>query len=343
MKKLFALCLTLIFCGSLIAGCGSTAVPTTTASLSAVASGNWKAMDSSAAQGTNLTAVWGSSPSDIFAVGADGMILHYDGQAWSTMTSGTFKHLSGIWGSSPSDVFAVGEDGTILHYDGKSWTTMDSSNTNWLYGIWGTSSKDVFVGGPKSNLHYDGTTWNSSLSVTDWPNSLWGSSSSDVFAVCLGGVILHYDGTTWSSMLTAMLPVTTTKTTADKTTTPTTFTTVNNPFLLYDFYGVWGSSPSDVFAVGGAHYTGKAIILHYDGKIWTTVNVGGADELYGLWGSSTSNIFAVGFTGTVLHFDGKVWSRMTSGTTYDLHGVWGSSPSDVFAVGNGGTILRYYP
>ncbi|MCJ7744191.1 MAG: hypothetical protein MUO99_06480, partial [Dehalococcoidales bacterium] len=34
-----------------------------------------------------------------------------------TPTSGLF----GVWGSSASDVFAVGGVGTILHYDGKSW------------------------------------------------------------------------------------------------------------------------------------------------------------------------------------------------------------------------------
>jgi len=37
----------------------------------------------------NLYGVWGSSSSDIFAVGVSGTTLHYDGSAWSTQTSGT--------------------------------------------------------------------------------------------------------------------------------------------------------------------------------------------------------------------------------------------------------------
>jgi len=47
---------------------------------------------------------------------ADGAILHYDGSTRSKMDAGTIRTLRGVWGSSSSDVFAVGEDGTILHY-----------------------------------------------------------------------------------------------------------------------------------------------------------------------------------------------------------------------------------
>jgi hypothetical protein len=34
------------------------------------------------------------------------------------MSSGTNDTLHGVWGSSGSDVFAVGNYGTILHYSG---------------------------------------------------------------------------------------------------------------------------------------------------------------------------------------------------------------------------------
>ena len=67
---------------------------------------------------------------------------------WSTMTSGTTNDLRGVWGSSGTDVFAVGESGTILHYDGSGsnwssmlygWTDMD------FMGVWGSSGTDVFA------------------------------------------------------------------------------------------------------------------------------------------------------------------------------------------------------
>ena len=74
---------------------------------------SWSSMTSGTTE--RLRSIWGSSSSDVFAVGGSGTILHYDGTAWSEMSSGTTEHLYNVWGSSSSDVFAVGYDGTILH------------------------------------------------------------------------------------------------------------------------------------------------------------------------------------------------------------------------------------
>ena len=41
----------------------------------------------------------------------------------------TGNTLNGVWGSSGSDVFAVGEAGTILHYHGSAWSAMISGTT----------------------------------------------------------------------------------------------------------------------------------------------------------------------------------------------------------------------
>ena len=72
----------------------------------------------------SLSDVWGTSSSDVYAVGWGGTILHYDGHAWEEMPSGTTEGLSGDWGASSSDVFAVGRGNTILHYDGRAWSPM---------------------------------------------------------------------------------------------------------------------------------------------------------------------------------------------------------------------------
>ncbi|MBI5479396.1 MAG: hypothetical protein HY906_11095 [Deltaproteobacteria bacterium] len=90
----------------------------------------WSPMTSGTTQG--LRGVWGSSATDVFAVGGSGTIRHYNGSAGSPMTSGTTQLLFVVWGSSATDVFAVGELGTILHYNGRAWSPMASGTTRWL-------------------------------------------------------------------------------------------------------------------------------------------------------------------------------------------------------------------
>ena len=85
---------------------------------------DWSAMTSGTTN--NLNGVWGSSGSDVFAVGDSGTILHYDGTAWSAVASPTANNLNSVWGSSATDAFAVGDNGTILHYDGLHWSTVAS-------------------------------------------------------------------------------------------------------------------------------------------------------------------------------------------------------------------------
>jgi beta propeller repeat protein len=307
----------------------------------------------------NLYGIWGSSGSDIFAIGGYGRtILHYDGNAWSLMTSGTTGILRGVWGSSGSDVFAVGYGGTILHYDGSAWSLMTSGTPYYLSGVWGSSGSDVFIVGYNGTiLHYDGSAWSlKTTGTTDTLLGVWGSSASDVFAVGVGGTILHYDSRVWSPMAPG-----TTKNLFDVWGNSTTdvFAVGGDGTILhcsgavwrpmtsgikYDLFDVWGSSATDVFAVGV-----DGIIMHYDGSAWSQMTsldlepLYGAflEHLYGIWGSSATDVFAVGEAAIILHYDGSVWSVVSSFTTNYLEGVWGSSATDVFAVGYEGAILHY--
>lgn len=47
-------------------------------------------------------------------MGVGGPVLYFDGTAWSSTLGGL--SFSGVWGSSGSDVFAVGDLAAILHY-----------------------------------------------------------------------------------------------------------------------------------------------------------------------------------------------------------------------------------
>jgi hypothetical protein len=256
-----------------------------------------------------LSGIWGSSHSDIFAVGEAGTILHYDGNTWSPMISGTTEWLFGVWGSSHYDVFAVGDKGIILHYDGSGWSPMGSVTQQLLWGVWGSSPSNVYaVGFQGTILHYDGSNWSSVASGTGASLfGIWGSSPSDIYIAGVAGTILHYNGSTWGPMSSG--------TTA----------------LLYD---VWGSSSSDIFVVGEA-----GTILNYNGSQWSSMASGTTSHLGGVWGSSHTDVYAVGDMGSILHFNGSLWSSMTSGITTALQSIWGSSSANLIAVGDNGNIL----
>ena len=270
-------------------------------------------------QGNDLYSTWASSPSDVFAVGDTGVILHYDGSSWSPMNSGTQYGLSDIWGDSSSNIFAVGyELGLVIRYDGSTWNRMDTGSIDTsLSGVWGVSSNDVYaVGYDGIILHYSGGTWstmNSGITGGIALYDVWGSSSSNVYAVGYDyeanlSLVLRYNGSTWSQVSTG---------------------------CTRQLWGVWGSSTNDVYAVGDG-----GTILHYNGTSWTSRNQG--NVLYGVWGSSSSDVFIAG-DHTMLHYDGSSWISMNTGT--GVLGVWfdvcGSSATDVFAVGYDGMILRY--
>ncbi|NJO15313.1 MAG: choice-of-anchor D domain-containing protein [Thioploca sp.] len=302
----------------------------------------------------DFNAVWGSAANDVFAVGREGLIFHYDGSQWREMDTGminseVFYHLRDIWGTSSTDVFAVGYD-TILHYDGNQWTAMNSGiSTINLEGIWGTSSTDVFaVGHQGIILHYDGNQWTAMDSGTSSMMllSVWGSSSNDVFAGGNGG-ILHYDGQQWTSMAGVISSVI-----SIEGTSSTDVFAIEGIDSIFHYNGqqwtpiqlggsmsattdLWVSSSTEVFAVGT-----KGKILHYDGSNWTTMNSGTSSDLTSIWGTSSTDIFAVGWDGTILHYDGSQWSTLNTMPYSPFNRIWGTSSTDMFAVGENGKIVH---
>jgi hypothetical protein len=143
----------------------------------------------------HLNGIWASAWSDIWVVGANGTILHFDGTGWTTVPSGTQQHLFDVWGFSPSNVVAVGTCGTILHYGGSAWVPMIGfSCPQHLNGVWGFSGSELYIVGTGGTfIHFNGayscqTTAISSQNLF----SVWGVHAGDVYAVGDQETILHH-------------------------------------------------------------------------------------------------------------------------------------------------------
>jgi hypothetical protein len=283
----------------------------------------------------NLFGVWGSSASDVFAVGSDNQrtatIVHYDGHTWSEQRKDGIL-LGSVWGSAATNVFAVGYEAAIVHQNGSGWQALPRPEVEvptTFNSVWGSSGTDVFVAGGNASasapsasiVHYDGTSWSlMSLpaSIDRQLRDVTGTSSRDVYAVGFvsphggdldaPGIIYHYDGVEWKE--------------------------VSVPGLAgLSLNGVWASSPSDAFVVGQG--SNGAVVFHFNGTAWSPMAVPAINHLQDVWGTSPSDVYAVG--DGILHYDGTAWTKVSDQDGFD---VWGSSPTDVFVVGGGGTILH---
>jgi hypothetical protein len=212
-----------------------------------------------------------------------------------------------VWGSAPNEVFVVTSTGAIQRLKDGRWTGTPSENVQPLFGVSGTSPKNVFaVGLTGATLRYDGARWRPL--ANDRPDAalvdVWAASQDEAFAVGSNGVILHFADARW--------------------------TTVWNDSTRR-LWGVWGASPSDVFAVG------DGVIMHYDGRTWTNVLDSPSLQtaaLRAVWGSSGADVYAVGLDGMILHLRDSKWRSVHNEPGRKLRSVWGTSSRDVWAVGH---------
>lgn len=85
-----------------------------------------------------LFKVWGLSSRQIFAVGAIGTILGFDGEEWKQMPSGASDDFVSLWGRAPDEIVAVGgrSNGMIARFDGERWESEIIAGLPGFNGVW---------------------------------------------------------------------------------------------------------------------------------------------------------------------------------------------------------------
>ena len=88
------------------------------------------------------------------------VIMHYNGSSWTQMTAPDNSGLLDVDAVSPTDAWAIAADGSVLKWNGTAWTVVTQlaqGNT----AIAALSATDVWVAGVVSLTHYNGTSWTS--------------------------------------------------------------------------------------------------------------------------------------------------------------------------------------
>lgn len=193
----------------------------------------------------------------------------------------------------------------------EGWSIVFQDLPAGLVSVSGTSATDVWAAGGEPDdqsgpyvLHYDGASWKKHATGTH--GDLWWIfpiPGGPVFIGGAGGTIVRYQNGAFEKM-----------------TTPGTATV----------YGIWGTSATDLWAVGGEGGSSAGFAWRYDGTSWTEAP-GFPQELmstataFKVWGRSANDVYIVGSGGLTLHWDGAAFTTDASSTTRALFTVSGSA------------------
>jgi hypothetical protein len=212
-----------------------------------------------------LSGTFGTAPTDMWAVGDAGTVLHYDGRTVVSIPSGTTADLRDVWGSSPTDIWAVGTGGTVLHFAGPGFAPVASQTGVDLNAVFTARPGDAWIGGDAGTLlHWDGASLSPvslpgagpALSIRDLhglaANDIWlsGSAAPGDSSGTVPAFVSHFDGTTWS---------------------PVQLLTGNPELATAPVVRIWELGPDDVWgATDRFAPDGRSIgFWHFDGTEWT--------------------------------------------------------------------------
>lgn len=270
----------------------------------------------------DLLAVWGISPSAVYAVGTGGTIIKWNGTAWSSVPSGVTTTLRAV--TAPRDntslILAGGDNGLLLGWSGSAWSRFSPFPP--VFQINAVSANkfasSLYIGGSGGTyLQWDGNNkWNKP--------TLYGNSKSLSGLAFMPGSDEHFMSGAGGLLVrnnAGFFPAQTTNTTAN-------------------LNAVWAGTQAIYMVGDGGTIVRRNAGDGQDGMVQTS---GTTANLRAVSGANDTTIFAVGDGGTALLGNGTSWTKLQAVTSQTLYGVYAVDSSTVIAVGAAGTALRYKP
>jgi hypothetical protein len=162
--------------------------------------------------GHGINKIWGISGNDLFIVGNNGLIAHYDGQSWQKIESGTDIDLTDIWGykneiwicgwqnDARSILFKV-KDGNVETIWLNSQPKPPYVYKGLLSTLWSSGKSGFFLSG--NGYFYWHSIYNPSYikrHFIDFGNFIYrlrGDNINDVILVGDRSSIWHWNGSNW--------------------------------------------------------------------------------------------------------------------------------------------------
>jgi len=292
--------------------------------------------------------VWALSDGRVF-VSDRNRIQNWDGVAWTVGYENPEESLIGdFWGASDTDVYAVGHDGTLLHWDGVAWQKTQLDSTLDLYRIDGFDANTIWIPALDGRiLHGSGANWavqDDLLGRLAFGIGALDARRAVTVSYRAGFAIGTIDGWTeeWSGYRVPLVAI------AECDGAPCAFGDLVS-YLRVEGDGVrrvsmdaarvrdaWSADGSEIIVVGA-----NGRIQRGRGDRWSRDSSGTDADLLAVHGTSASDIWAIGESNTVLHFDGSRWTKLqqpASPYAYTLDDVWAISPNDVHFAASSGAV-----
>jgi hypothetical protein len=155
--------------------------------------------------------MWGTSSDDMYFAGRKGTIVHYDGQSWQKIESGTDLTIQDIWGSYDDET----DESYILCPACLKFEAVEPkllcinsdhsvSEENWpypnndTYSVWFKDKDNVFIcGGGAYKRDFQGKYTRFTQLPKIFMNRIRGNDINDIFIAGDFGILAHYNGKNW--------------------------------------------------------------------------------------------------------------------------------------------------
>ena len=208
------------------------------------------------------------------------------------------------------------------------WEIVDAGLPSALISIWGSGADDIWVVGADSGdgigpmvLHRNQDRW--SRINTGRTGDLWwvfGFDEGPIFMGGENGMILQQNGEVMKLMET-----------------PGRATV----------YGIWGTSPNDLWA-GGGNVIDGGFVWRYTGDKWFELtqlpeNIKANHSMFKVWGKDSNDVWIIGTGGVIMNYKNGILldqSGITNRTLFTIHGN-NDIAITVGGSGEAGKILEY--
>mgnify|MGYP001255768820 CR=1 FL=1 len=158
------------------------------------ASGTWSSSQSSA--GYKFSDVWYDGTTAV-AVGDDGLVGTYTaGGEWSFEDSATDVNLYGVSGTNSSDIWAVGQEGTVIHWNGTTWQEIEMETQANLWSVWSPTANVAYVVGANGEAYRIQGSLVEPLptGVNNILYHITGTTEANIWAMGSRGMTLRFNG-----------------------------------------------------------------------------------------------------------------------------------------------------